>query len=374
MAIWPLRPTSQDLGRIGQEVAAITDLQHELLDRDAGLKLPDRVAHQYQIAGGKVILTIAPELPANLTGVGLFDPGSEHIGIARVSTGLGCPHAETAPDFLGMRLAFQTKAGARVDFIAINDPASPTDTHAQFMKLLAATVAGAGKGVLASGGQLLGSLIGSLGPVQGSTISAHVLRQTSRAALSSTAYQTYWTGIEETGGIAGKFVIEPVSQENRHRAPGAGEHHLTEEWRARQTRGPIVFDLYWIPFIDAQQTSLDELTNPWKEDRHPVGTATFPQFDSSGEDVGLWAMLAAEMGANPGHWVHDRGDTVREPTTEFGIARKIAYRNSQEGRDVLPEASYAQVFRTGTIDAALAEELQRRRARKQGVGHIDAAP
>ena len=85
-------------------------------------------------------------------------------------------------------------------------------------------------------------------------------------------------------------------------------------------------------------------------------------------------VLAAEMGANPGHWVHDRGDTVREPTTEFGIARKIAYRNSQEGRDVLPEASYAQVFRTGTIDAALAEELQRRRARKQGVGHIDAAP
>jgi hypothetical protein len=374
MAIWPLRPTSQDLGRIAREVAAIADLQHRLLDRDAALKLPDRVAHQYQIAGGKVILTIASELPANLTGVGLFEPGSAHIGIARVSTGLGCPHAETAPDFLGLRLAFQTKDGARVDFIAINDPASPTDTHTQFMQLLAATVAGAGKGVLASGGQLLGSLIGSLGPVEGSRIAAHVLHQTSRAALSSTAYQTYWTGIEETGGIAGKFVIEPATQENRHRAFSAGEHHLTEEWRARQARGPIVFDLYWIPFIDAHQTSLDALTSVWKEDRHPVGTATFPQCEATGVDIGLWAALAAEMGANPGHWIHDRGDTIREPTTEFGIARKIAYRNSQEGRDVLPEASYAQVFRTGTIDPALAEELLRRRARKQGVGHIDVAP
>ena len=80
MAIWPLRPTPQDLGRIAQEVAAITDLQHGLLDRDAALKLPDRVAHQYQIAGGKVILTIAPELPANLTGVGLFDPGRNISG------------------------------------------------------------------------------------------------------------------------------------------------------------------------------------------------------------------------------------------------------------------------------------------------------
>jgi hypothetical protein len=40
---------------------------------------------------------------------------------------------------------------------------------------------------------------------------------------------------------------------------------------------------------------------------------------------------------------------------------------------VLPEASYADVFRTGVIDAALAEELKRRRARKRDVGHIDAA-
>jgi hypothetical protein len=374
MASWPLRRTPQDLGRIEQDVAAIPDLQQELLDRDAALKLRDRVAHQYQIAGGKVVLTIAPTLPANLTGVGLFQPDASHIGIGRISTGLGCPHAETGPDFLGLRLAFQTSAGARVDFIAINDPASPTDTHPQFMALLAATAASAGKGAVASGAQLLVSLIGSLGPAEGSRISAHVLRQTSRVALSSTAYQTYWTGIEETGGIAGRFVIDPVTQENQHRALSAGEHHLTEEWRARQARGPIAFDLHWIPFIDAQQTSLDELTSAWVERRERVGTVTFPQCDPASEATGLWAALAAEMGANPGNWVHDPNDTVREPATAFGVARKIAYRKSQEGRDVFPEASYAQVFRTGTLDAGLAAELQSRRARKQGAGHIDAAP
>lgn len=134
-----------------------------------------------------------------------------------------------------------------------------------------------------------------------------------------------------------------------------------------------MFALYWIPFIDAQQTSLDQLTTAWAEQRHPVGTVTFPQCDPTSDEAGLWAALAAEMGANPGNWVHDLGHTVREPTTEFGIARKIAYRKSQEGRDVLPEASYAPVFRTGTIDAALADELRRRRARKQDAGHVDAA-
>jgi hypothetical protein len=93
MAIRPLRPASQDLGRIAQEVAAIADLQHELPACDATLKLPDRIVDQYRIAGDKAIPTIAPELPTILIGVGLFDPGSEHIGIARASIGLGCPHA-----------------------------------------------------------------------------------------------------------------------------------------------------------------------------------------------------------------------------------------------------------------------------------------
>jgi hypothetical protein len=296
-----------------------------------------------------------------------------HIGIGRVSTGLGCPHAETAPDFLGLRLAFLTKAGRRTDFIAINDPTSPTDTHAQFVHLLAATAAGAGGGVLRSGAHLLGGLISSLGLTLGTRLSAHVLRQTLRTALSSTAYQTYWTGIEETGGVAGKFAFEPLSQENRNRSARATKHHLTDDWRSRQARGPVVFNLYWIPYIDERQTPLDFLTRAWREERTLVGTATFPQVEPMGEDADLWGALAAEMGANPGNWVHDRDDAVREPATEFGVARKIAYGTSQDGRAALPEASYAEVFRAGTIDGTLANDLKRRREDKRRTGHVDAA-
>ena len=87
-----------------------------------------------------------------------------------------------------------------------------------------------------------------------------------------------------------------------------------------------------------------------------------------------WAALAAEMGANPGNWVHDRENGVGEPATEFACARKIAYRRSQEGRDALPEAFYAAVFETGEIDDALAAALDARRAEKRKAGHVDAAP
>jgi len=224
------------------------------------MKFADRVAHQYQIAGGKVSLRIGTELPENLDGVGLFRSGLEYTGIGRISTGLGCPHAETTPDFLGLRLAFLAPDGVRVDFLAINDPAAPTDTHGEFMRLLAGTAEAAGSEIVASEATLGLSLVRSLGPARGAQIIGHVTKQTVRTALSSTAYQSYWTGIVEAGGVLGKCVLAPTRDENQLRGLAAGPHHLTEEWRERQGRGPVEFDLYWLPFIDEQTTSLLELT------------------------------------------------------------------------------------------------------------------
>src|SRR5690349_14946112 len=133
------RPNSADLARIQKDVAPVADIQQTLTRSHPQLPLPDRVAHQYQVAGGKVLLRIAEQLPTNLHGVGLFEPGAQYTGIGRISTGLGCPHLETDPDFLGLMVAFRTRRGERVDFLTINDPTSPTDTHPQFVELLRAT-------------------------------------------------------------------------------------------------------------------------------------------------------------------------------------------------------------------------------------------
>ena len=375
MGEFPFRPAADDVDRIGRDVAAIPDIQAVLQANDpAHLKARDRVAHQYQIAGGKVVLRIASGLPGSLGGIGLFEPDAEYVGIGRVSTGEGCPHAETEPDFLGMRLAFQTRDGVRVDFLGINDPSSPTDTHAEFVKLLAAGAAGAGHGFFASEVRVLSSLTHSLGPVRGSVIAAHATAQTVRAATSATAYQTYWTGIVEIAGAPGKFVIDPVSQENHLRSLTSSARHLTDDWNGRQAHGALAFDLFWIPFIDEHATSLTELMRAWKEQRALIGRVTFPQCDHTSEDARRWAALANEMGANAGNWVADRANTIAQPATEFGVARKIAYRQSQDGRNALPEARYADVFRTGTIGAELAQELDRRRALKRDLGHVDSAP
>jgi hypothetical protein len=384
----PFRPSAADLARIGSDVAPISAIQSKLVANHPHLEVPDRVAHQYQVAGGKALLRVGQSLPANFVGVGLFEPGAQVTGLGRISTGLGCPHLETDPDFLGLMVAFHTRGGQRVDFIAINDPTSPTDTHPQFIKLLdaSADAAGAeapfGSGVgeldladlAASNLRLIRSLIASLGLVTGGKVAAHVAGQTARTALSSTAYQTYWTGIVEVGGALGKFMFAPASDENRLRALTPGQRHLSDEWRQRQARGDIDFTLHWLPFIDEQTTSTTELTKPWVQHPVTIGQVTFPKIAAEDADAPLWAALVAELGANPGNWVADTGNTIPEPGTEFTCARKLAYRNSQAGRGALPEAAYAHVFSGQPIGPALTTELQRRRAAKSAAGHVDMAP
>jgi hypothetical protein len=384
----PFRPSATDLARIGGDVAPIADIQKKLVTNDPRLKVPDRVAHQYQIAGSKVLLRIEQRIPANFVGVGLFEPGAQHVGIGRISTGLGCPHLETDLDFLGLMVAFQTRGGRRVDFLTINDPASPTDSHPEFVHLLDATADaagaeppfGSGLGELdladltASTLRMVRSLIAGLGPVTGGKVAAHVVRQTLRTAISSTAYQTYWTGVVEVGGAFGKFMFQPASEENHHRALTPGERYLSDEWRQRQSRGDIAFTLNWLPFIDEQTTSMTELTRRWAQQPVPIGQLTFPKIDAADADGPLWATLASELGANAGNWVADSGNTIAEPGTEFTCARKLAYRNSQAGRGALPEADYAHVFGGAPIGPALAAELQRRRAAKDAAGHVNMAP
>jgi hypothetical protein len=320
--------------------------------------------------------------------VGIFVPGSTHVGIGRVSTGLGCPHLETDPDFLGLMLAFRTAAGRRVDVLAINDPAAPTDDHVGFMHLLAATADAAGVeppfgglgerdliDLAATQTTFAASLVRRMGLRRGLGALAHIVRQTRRTLLADTAYQTYWTGVVEASGTAGKLVFEPAGGA-RPGKPGLrpGERHFTVDWRRRQAEGPLDFTVSWIPWRDERHTPLAKLTEGWHEDRHPVATLTFPRVDPDTDESRAWAALASEMGAHPGNWVHDREDSIRHPATEFGAAREIAYRESQRGRGALPEARYASVFQTGRIDDALAAELRRRRADKEGAGHMSWAP
>jgi hypothetical protein len=376
------RPGAEDLRRIDAEVAEVSDLQRRIRERHPDLKCLDRAAHQYQIAGSKVVLRVASQLPEGFAGVGLFVPGAEHFGVGRVSTSLNTPHVETIPDFLGLRASFVTATTQQqVDFIAVSSPALPFDNRHDVMRFLRATADAAGPSPivpspLAAGEVLMReSLTKSMGFAKTERTLKLIAQQSERTASSGTAYQSYWTGVVEINGTLGKFMLVPLTSANCFCPMHPGERYLTRDWARRQSSGDIAFRLHWISYLDERRTSLEHFTQSWSEaHKRSVGRLIFPRIDATTKDARLWAALAGEMGSNPGNWICDAHDSVREPSTEFGLARKAAYERSTRGRDALALDAYRTALQTGRIGDDLAAELTRRVERKRQLRHIDQAP
>jgi len=355
-------PTAEETRALAALVAEIPHIQDKLVANHPQLTRPDRGAHQMQLAGGKVLLTLERTLPPALAGLGIFEhdgsPGPHFIGIGRMSTGLGCPHAETDPDFLGLMVAFRSKSGRRIDFITINDPTSPTDTPEEFIALLQATAdASAASGLLANQARLLLSLARHAG-LRAAPIATHVTAQTHRTVRSSSAYQQYWTGIVRARDVLGKFTFVPTNPPAQSRGD-RGPRHLTDDWRTRHAAGPLDFELCWIPFLNERETPLEDLTTAWSDaQKVRVGRVAFPQVNPGAREAKLAALLASELGANPGNWQEAPDDSRSDlPSTRFTAARALAYRASQQHRRALPEESYASFFDKGEVSEALASTL-----------------
>jgi hypothetical protein len=376
-----IRPDADDLRQIDTEVADVTEVQRRIRERHPDLKCLDRAAHQYQIAGSKVVLRMASQLPDGFAGVGVFGPGTEHLGVGRISTSMNTPHVETIPDLLGFRASFVTAAGRQVDFIAVSSPELPFDNRQDVMRFLRATADAAGPSPIvpspvAAGAVLMReSLTRSMGFAKAKRTLALIAQHSERTASAGTAYQSYWTGIVEINRTLGKFTLVPVTAADGLCPVHPGERYLTRDWARRQSSADIAFGLYWISYLDGQRTSLEHFTQPWSEaHKRLIGHVIFPRIDATTRDARLWAALAEEMGCNPGNWVCDARDSVREPSTEFGLARMAAYTRSTRGRDALALDTYRSALQTGRIGDELAGELTRRVARKDRLRHIDQAP
>lgn len=372
-------PTPEQRRVLEQLAEQVADVQRTFVTNHPDLQAPDRGAHQQQLAGGRVLLTVDAQLPRELDGLGIFQRGSgPRVGIGRISTGLGCPHAETDPDFLGLMAAFRTGDSRRVDFITINHGGAPTDTPSEFVELLKATAdaaegdhASGTLGLFASQARLLAGLVRHAG-LRAAAIATQVIRQTARTTRSSTAWQPYWTGVVRARDVLGKFTFVPLADVNAARPAGAGADYLSADWRTRQAAGPLEFRLYWIPFLDESNTPLKDLTREWAEaHKVPVATVTFPKSAAESREAKLEALLASEMGANQGNWVEDDGPASASglPATEYTAARFLAYRVSQRHRGALVDEAYASFFETGAIPPSLAAELVSRYQQKRAAGH-----
>ena len=59
----PFRPGVDELETIRKDVAEVRNIQQTILDKNKQVHFLDRVAHQYQVAGSKVLLKVAECFP-----------------------------------------------------------------------------------------------------------------------------------------------------------------------------------------------------------------------------------------------------------------------------------------------------------------------
>ena len=180
----------------------------------------------------------------------------------------------------------------------------------------------------------------------------------------------YWTGIVRARNVLGKFTFVPAADHASDPRAARGPTCFTDDWRRRQSAGALTFSLEWLPFVDDAATPLGDLTSAWRTQAVQVGVVTFPRIDPDSRASRLIALLASELGANPGNWVEAADDDgTRLPATRFTAARMLAYRASQKNRGALADDAYATFFERGEIGTALAAELVRRYAAKRVAGH-----
>ena len=303
-------PTPAAMASLAAAVDEIPAIQARLVERDPKLKHGDRVAHQQQIAGGLAKLTVAAQLQKVLEGVGLFIAGATYTGIGRISNGLGTPTLKPIPIFSGSCSRFVLAGGESISSASTTPPRQPTPSSSSspYLRLppmprappcLSAQLGDLDLGNLAAAQKkMFDALHERLGLKLATSIYAHVAKQTARTALSTSAYQQYWTGIVQVGDTLGKFTLLPAEDVNRHRALVPAARHLTQDWRERSPH--LRFALNWIPFLDDAVTPLEDLTTPWKEDhRVEVGVITFPRTRAETRQAKLLAILAAGDGREP---------------------------------------------------------------------------
>ena len=258
-------PTPEQQRELEDIAAAIPGVQKTFVVNHPQREAPDRGAHQQQIAGvegdadrGRHAAACTGQ-PRRLSSTPIRSAAGRH---RQDSTGLGCPHAETDADFLGLMVAFRTRGRTphRPDHHRRSDDRRPTRRKSSSRSCRRPPMPRAPPACSPHRPRCWQAWRGTPGFGAGASPRTSPRRRTGRCVRRS-AYQRYWTGIVRARDVLGKFTFVPASEVGRGRV--ARCTRFTDDWRARQSAGDLAFDLRWIPFIDDRRTPAEDLTRPW---------------------------------------------------------------------------------------------------------------
>lgn len=258
----------------------------------------DRAQHQKQHLGVRGTLRILDDIPPAVNRGPFAMPGPRPVA-CRFSSGQPCPFSDHDPDVRGVALKLFTPQGVETDFLMTNEGGrSHARTASQFMDFADILVARIEQG--ASGGlQMLVAELraGKLEPRELTHIVSILAQETILRRVDSLATEQYWGSVVALGDVAFKYALLPHATTTRGTDGDAqDDDYLRQDLRNRLKVGPVRWQLCVQPFLDEQQTPVNDASIAWAGTPIAVGELQIGAEPSAADEA-----IIKQMAFNPGN-------------------------------------------------------------------------
>jgi hypothetical protein len=326
----------KDITRHNPGVARIQDLQR-VCQHYIG-----RSFHEKQLLGALGELVVRSDLPDFCKRGPFAEGGARYAAAIRLSNAQGCPRADLWPDIRGAAVKF-FYAGAEVDLLLTNTPASVTPDADQFMEFGQAYAEGAGHWTPIHTLKLLAGVLRRQGlrravPNLWRIFLAIVL------PVRSAAAEKYWGSAVRFGDYVARYTLQPAAKGRSYWVNPFNPDYLRAELKKRLESGGLHFRLGLQFFVSRQRTPLHAAHSKWRAPVYWVADLTVPKGSMTGPGADEIARDVNRMPFDPTRWF----DGV---VTDFLASRGEAYRASHRRRGASQLPDYLHYFQPASRPA-----------------------
>ena len=288
--------------------------------------------------------TVEPNLPPALR-LPFLREGVTYRGFARFSRSQSFHAADGDLDQRGFAFRIETDAGPQ-DVLLSNTPVSFARDPVEFLTV-ARTFVESPKPVAAL------RVIRALGLREGVRVIVNLIRVPDRA-IAFTSLQ-YWSRTPFAfGETAARLTARPLGPIRRV-ADRSDPDYLSKDLAAELAEGAQAFELVALPFVDDDQTPIEDASRTWPESvSHPVvlGRVTLVRQDlADAESVALAERVEREEGFNP------FTSPGLRPLGRTNRARQVAYERSVRHRGAAPRPGASPSQAGGAAVPAMADPV-----------------
>ena len=314
---WRERIAPDEAAHLARVATVIAGLQ-----RNRSAKFgPGRALHRKQLLAATGTLEVFADLPEHARH-GLFATPGRHRALVRLSNGGPDIQSDRLPDIRGFALKVLDVSGESAlggtadhqDFLMINQDRAPMSDSREFIDFMAAATPGPLSAIL--------HLFTAHGPFGGGRRLRDLFSMLGKKFAGFAAESFNTVAPICCGPYAVRVRLAPVGDP----PPAARSKDIVADVRERLATGALTWNLELQFFVDEAITPIEDASVAWPDGQTPIVAVARLTLPRQGVD-------AAAAEAESAHFDPWAGLAAHRPLGELMRARKVAYYESQKGRN-----------------------------------------